>query len=564
MKKIFAFAFLVMTAVSCSFVQEKSYTKVGMDEYITSPETAEPVLYGIYKVMTSPYLYGEYLSMLYDLPNDEAKVRGNSIQGLRTEASNAATTTSTFYQNTWQQLYVGVYRANSFLEQMDEALPSFSEVEKAEGLIQIAEAKCLRALFYFELVRWFGNIPLMKTTAQSEIHPSKLVQAAPEDVYAFIEQDLTEAAAVLPYAVDDNVRSSNAFRFSKGAALGLLARVYVTWAGYPICDTSKWQKAADTAAEVVNSGKHSLLPEFVTLWKNTANNVWAPEESLIEVSFYTNSGSQTTTGMVGKFNGVYAPTGSIRSNYAGGYVTPQPSFIWYWENRDEDLRCHISYADYYYKSGVGRIPLTTAVIDDHTVDVTYEMAMDNTYPGWNTNWRRVFVDYTFPAKWDTEVYTSDDFIFENVNYSNTNWYIMRYADLLLLYAEALNEVNGGPTAEAYDAVNQVRRRGYGYEVTYDSPIDLFSLDQDEFRTAIRKERSYELAFEGQRKQDLIRWGIYYETIVETFNKSSEWHENYPLYCPYIEYTRKGKSEILPIPQREMDLCTKFIQNDGWK
>ena len=133
-----------------------------------------------------------------------------------------------------------------------------------------------------------------------------------------------------------------------------------------------------------------------------------------------------------------------------------------------------------------------------------------------------------------------------------NWYVLRYADVLLLYAEALNEWKHGPTTEAYDAINKVRRRGFG-NPDDTSICDLpAGLDEAAFREAVRKERAYELAFEGHRRLDLVRWGIYYKTIQETSNKLSNWYSS----ANYVvaQYTEEGKHELMPIPQREMDLC----------
>ena len=152
------------------------------------------------------------------------------------------------------------------------------------------------------------------------------------------------------------------------------------------------------------------------------------------------------------------------------------------------------------------------------------------------------------------------------NYSNVNWYVLRYADVLLLYAEALNEQYGKPTSEAYEAINQVRRRGFGLDVTLpsaeaDLPADM---DYADFQQAVRDERGYELCHEGHRRQDLVRWGIYYETVQATYKKLMDWHETAPEYYIGALYTFKNKNELLPIPQREMDLCEQFEQNEGWK
>lgn len=111
-----------------------------------------------------------------------------------------------------------------------------------------ARPGALRALFYFELVRWYGNVVLMTSTADSRRKDETFEQTAAKDVYAYIEEDLKYAAEVLPWAVDDTRRTTNAYRFSKGAALGLLAKVYCTWAGYPVRDESKWAEAEKAAA----------------------------------------------------------------------------------------------------------------------------------------------------------------------------------------------------------------------------------------------------------------------------------------------------------------------------
>lgn len=142
-----------------------------------------------------------------------------------------------------------------------------------------------------------------------------------------------------------------------------------------------------------------------------------------------------------------------------------------------------------------------------------------------------------------------------------NWYFLRYADVLLLYAEALNEWKHGPDAEAYNAINAVRRRGYG-NPSNTSACDLpQGLDETSFREAVHKERSYELSFEGHRRQDLIRWGIYYKTVQATAKELGYWWEGTgsPNYS-VATYTEEGKHELFPIPQRDMDLCIQFNQN----
>ena len=113
----------------------------------------------------------------------------------------------------------------------------------------------------------------------------------------------------------------------------------------------------------------------------------------------------------------------------------------------------------------------------------------------------------------------------------------------------------------------MRRRGYGLPTgTASATADLATgLSYEQFQQAVRDERAHELAFEGHRRQDLVRWGIYYETIRETAAKCSEWHEQMPSLYIIADYTVKGRHEVLPIPQRDLDMMRPgVVQNEGWR
>ncbi len=546
-------------AAGCS-LDEKSYTDVAMKDYMEDASQAETVLLGVYSDLGVDGIYKYHLSFYFDLPNDQAKAEGNSVTGTRMIPANAYTSTQSEIQTTWAALYSTIYDANLFLESIQDKMGAWSDSDKALAEYYIAEAKTLRGLMYFELVRWFGHVPLMTSSSQS-LHAADVPQADPVEVYEFIEKDLKEAAEVLPWASDDKLRTSNSWRMSKGAVLGLLAKVYATWAGQPIGDTTKWADAAEAAGEVVKSGKHSLLPDFETLWTNAANNVWAPSESLIEISFYSTQSTTTSSGRVGKWNGVTSVMGSIRGNYNLALYRAIPMFLAEWPNRSRDKRWALSFADYRY-TATGKKTLFTYTDDNgKTQDGSFEMACADDA---KQSLKKTAVNTLTPKKWDIELYVSDENQVQDNNYSNVNWYLLRYADVLLLYAEALNEVNAGPTSDAYDAVNQVRRRAFGLSTSRPSYVaDLTGLDYEEFRQAVRDERGRELAYEGQRRQDLVRWGIYYEAVQQTWEDYMAWDETGADYYIAGQYTQKNKNELLPIPQREVDLCG-YTQNEGWK
>lgn len=562
-KQCYIILVLGLLSMSCS-LKEQSYTQVD-DSYITDASLAQNVLYGVYKAMNTDGVYRLNLTMLFDCPNDEIRGEGNHLTAQRQEAANAFSSTSSYVQDSWSALYKGVYNANAFLEMMEKKLPEFSNEDQMRGSVYIAEARALRALYYFELVRWFGHVPLLKSTAESSQSYDKYVQADPVEVYKFIETDLKYAIENLPWADEDAIREDNSFRFSKGAAMGLLVKVYATWAGYPLQDRSKWSDAATLAGELVGSGHHSLLADYDQLWKNAGNNVWDSHESLIEQSYWSPLSTTTSCGRVGNFNGVAAVQGTIRGNYHFAFMRVVPTFIAGWKDYADDKRWAITFADYEYRQE-GKVQITrTTVGGVANTPVTFEMAMDESTPGWQIGWRATYNYRLFPRKWDTEVYVKDENQIADNNLTNVNWYVLRYADVLLLYAEALNERDGAPSAEAFNAVNMVRRRGFGLDVNTPSvAADLPStLGFEDFRKAIRDERSYELAFEGHRRQDLVRWGIYPETVADTYVAMGLWHFAAPQYYIGAMYTKKGKSELLPIPQREKDLCPQYDQNPGW-
>lgn len=562
MKKIIYYTLIAIMTVlplSCTdMLREESQTEIDKTNYMLNASEAEVVLLGVYRNMVTDAMYGYYLSILFNIDTDIAKVEGSNNNGFRTIPTNSHTTSTAEIQQSWATLYNSIYNANDFLETLDTKVGNYSATDKELARIYQAEARGLRGLYYFELVRRYGNVALMTNTAMSNQHPSTFVQEDPVKVYEFIEADLKFAADNLPYAADDDYRAKNDFRLSKGTALGLLAKVYATWAGEPLKDTSKWEKAANTAQILIESGKHGLLNDYEQLWKNTCNGVWDPKESLMEVSFYaptTTGAAEDPCGRIGKWNGVKtSAVGGERGSNAGN-VKVIHTFVLDWRtNQPQDKRRDLSIANYQY-SADGKVLWAKGKSD------TDDMAAANDADPEKRQKEKQ--NYT-PAKWDTEKYVSQSNKLINNDKSNVNWYILRYADVLLIYAEALNEWKGAPTEAAYKAINMVRRRGFGLPMGTTSTVaDLpEGLSGTDFRTAIRNERAYELAFEGHRRLDLVRWGIYKATIQATAQKLSQWW----IGTEEVQYVARkfteDKHNLLPIPQRDMDL-TGFKQNPGW-
>ena len=535
MKKylLYTLSVFCLLAGSCSdLLEETSYTEIGKENYVNNAKEAENVLQGVYKNLANEYTYSYHLSLLFTISTDIAQCEGSATSSFREIPTNSHNASTAQISQTWQKLYSAIYEANDLIEKLSSSVDGWGGSDRTLGTIYLGEARALRALFYFELVRWYGNVVLTTATSDSRKRDVEYEQASPTDVYAQIEEDLEYAVEVLPWAVDDNVRPSKAYRFSKGAALGLLTKVYCTWAGYPVRDESKWAEAAKVARRVVESGKHRLIPDYGTVWDNTCTGEWDAGESLLEVSFYSPTGldSDNTAGRIGKWNGVSATTiAGVRGRNAANWKVVA-TFTNEWAKHN-DPRMALSIADYKY------------------TDTGSELYVSNAN---NDKNKQLFT----PGKWNTEKYVGHPCYLVNNDKSNINWYILRYSDVLLLFAESLNE-SGGSIADAVDAVNAVRRRGFG-----DTNHDLsYGLSREELREAIRKERAYELCFEGHRKQDLIRWGIYYESIRETARALFDWNDS-PNYTVRLN-TVEGRHELLPIPQRELDMMPKCRQNPGW-
>lgn len=580
-KGIIAVLALLMLLPSCN-LDENLYTYIDEDTYITDAASARNVLFGLYRDLCNLDLYGHRLSIVYDLPTDIAKVDGNTLVNNRDFCCNAHTPTNSWVQNTWRQAYSTIYDVNDFLEKVEEARPRIPEDQLPAVDVYIAEARVIRALMYFELVRNWENISLITTAEQSLQHASSYTQEQPLKIYEFIETELKEAAEVLPWAKADDIRTDNSFMISKAGALGLLARVYVTWAGYPMQDTSKWADAKAACEEIMDSGYHGLVVDYEQLWNNACNSVWDPTESLFEISFYSqsisSSGSNNCSGYIGKWNGVYVVTNTSPLVRVDARYRALASFAAKWPDPEQDRRFGLSVADYYYEGtdGTGLNDEGTRWYEESGIDGMKKVYYANyghkveflasLQPGAMSGDIDRFRDGLYVAKWDLTKYQAPGDQLSDGNMSNAHWYILRYSDVLLMYAEAVNEISG-PTPEAYAAVNMVRRRGYGLDINSTEPTvaDLDEgMSQEEFRQAVRDERAYELCFEGQRKQDLIRWGIYYESIQQAAFDLDDLMDQATTYYLPAQYTQKGRHELQPIPQRELDLMPLYRQNPNWE
>ncbi|RVU02438.1 RagB/SusD family nutrient uptake outer membrane protein [Mucilaginibacter limnophilus] len=405
-------------------------------------------------------------------------------------------------EDLWSRGFSGVFRANILIEKAPAA--QMDENVKAR---MVAEAKALRAYFYFDLVRWFKNIPLYTTNiTTSEMY--NVTQAPPADVYAQIEADLKDAIAEpnLPNTVP---AATEGGRFTKGTVHALLGKVYL-W-------EEKWAEAAAEFAEVNGSTPgqqnptygYKLLDDYGDLFSGDVANKFN-SESILEI-FHTTLSAGSWGG-----GGVAATEGNIMNIMAGprGYTTKTAGA-----------------PDYY--SGWSYWPVTKSLFDAIHFDPRYKWTIANL----DSLKANGIADYTpgaqntgyFIAKWVARYSNLPTGAGDRDLNWGQNYYDIRLADTYLMEAEAIVR-GGGDMTRAAALINAVRARvGLG-------PVAA-TMDN------IKRERRLELAGEGQRWFDLVRWGDAAQVLAS-------------------EGFVAGKNEILPIPLREMD-NTKIEQSKEW-
>lgn len=408
-------------------------------------------------------------------PDDAAFLK--ELDNFTYDASNLAPAT------VWEGYYQGIYRANLSIE-------NIPNIQMDEGLKArlIGENKFLRAYFYFNLVRWFGDVPLItKTLTAGEFTQTRTPK---EQVYAQIIQDFMDAAAVLP--AKSKYPLLELGRATSGAANGMLAKVYLTLKDY--------QKAEQYALAVINSGEYNLMSDYSAIFSEAGEN---GSESIFEVQT-----AAFEPALVGsQYNEVQGVRGT--PNLGWGFNRPSDDLVADYEPGDPRREATILYPGEVLPDG-------SAIVQDNP-DIVGER------------------------------YNQKAWVAQHVGGNGNgpgNIRILRYADILLIAAEAMNE-NGKPQ-EALQYLNMIRARARGSRTTI--LRDITVTDQAQLREIIWHERRIELAMEQHRWFDLVRTGRAAEEL-HGAGKTA--------FVP-------GKHELFPIPQSEIDLSAGNLQqNPGY-
>lgn len=469
---------------SCSdFLNQNPRTDLSEKDFYKTADDIKSAVNGVYSTLQEDKLYANWY-VFGEIPSDNTR---NQLSGSVTSQNEFdkfyIDTQNSYIKDFWTGAYKAINRANTVLGRIDGIA-----IDKDLANRYKLECKFVRALLYFNLVRIFGDVPLvLKEISITEAYD--ILREPKDKVYEQIIVDLQDAQGLpASYASADDGRATS------GAAKALLGDVYMTLHKYP--------EAEKILGEVVNSGRYSLL-------ENTAGSsnidgyksVFSPvnhnsKEGIFEIQ-YLKGGYGEGSNFANNFAPENSGTNVVTVGGTGGNNVPEMDIYNAYE--EGDLR------------------------RDFSMSLGYH---DNRKDG-------AWVESRYVSKYMDVPYAGND--------ASNNYPVIRYGNVVLMYAEALNQ--NGKTAEACKYLNMTRRRGFGYQTTESSPVDQQTSDKAKFALLIEQERRVELAFENQRWFDLIRTG----RAVEVMKSKG--------------FSLNETNLICPIPQKQIDVNPKLTQND---
>lgn len=497
--------------MSCSdFLDEKPKSFLSPDNYYKTVEDLNSGLNAVYRAPQDRYSRNWAGPCWFEWGTDIAEITDKSNWAHHNEVARLPSTfnaASTLPTDFWKYTYNHVKDANNLLK----ALPNIAADETLKKRIE-AQTRALRAFLYFDAVRIFGDVPLL-LEANSDINYLKSVPRTPSaEVYQAIIDDLEFAISVLP---EEWTNATDFGRITSGGAAAYLAKVYLTMAGHPLKQTDKLENARKILEDFVDNKKYgthySLLPEYAQIFDDKTGpaneGVWII--NFVRGSFGQGSEYQTEFSPLE----LYYASG-LGLTYGGGWSNAIPTDRFY---KSYDQQKDKRFKHTYWNS-------TAEIPEEYDALVPKD---ENGVPQ--------HISFYRPHIKKFREKTPND----NSEKSGLDHSVIRYADVLLMYAEVLNELGN---AKCYDYINLVRARA-GLD-----PIS--GLSKDAFREHLMLERAWELCFEGDRRYDLMRWGVY-------ITRTPEWNPQ------VVGNIQVNKHEFWPIPRVERDINANLTQNPGY-
>ena len=582
---------IIVSCVAFGILSCKKYLDVqpvssATPDYVFSNiDNAYKAVLGTYACLTGDQGYGIRISMYYPYDNDEMMGQsGATGDNERRDIAhyNAAPGNTQLY-SPYSQLYQGIERANLciyYIPQMD-LYANGTEAQQKELKRMHGEALTLRAQYYFELIRNWGDVVAQwqPSSFETDLFKSKTDR---DTIYDRLLNDLATAETLVPWRSDVTKDE----RITQGAVRGLRARIALYRAGWSLRSDGQLKQGSNAAQyyqiaknecnSIILSGQHNLNPSFQSVFKdNICGHIIEPNGEVVWEVAMAGGNSGLGDSKLGYYNG------PRYNNTGNSALVILPTFFYLFDSTD--LRRDVTIAPYFINQNFTLAGRTLSSIPDG-------------------KFRR---DWT----------ANPSLVTTAAQYMGLNWPMIRYSDVLLMLAEVENELNNGPTAAAYNAINMVRRRGYGKPIgTPDATVDIPSgLSKADFFNAIVKERALELASEGHRKYDLIRWklleqklnetkaqltamaarqapydvlpaNMYFKTNQTTMQWAGSFYKDIVPAAPtgytavpwvgtgitvgiitnqFAASFKSGKSELLPFPSKEIESNRNLKQNPGY-
>ena len=531
-KNLILAAILIQLSACNKFLDTQPQNVTPVSNYYTTAAQLNAALTGVYDMLASANVYGSAIWDAYGVATDESFYTVSTTQTGPQLMSFTASDPN--IAGTWTDLYNGINRANVLLDNINKPVMDSA----SRGVIK-GQALFLRAYYYFLLVSNWGDVPmpLNSTTSPDSVSAARVDAKI---VYNQIIADMTAADSLVQTATYYGFGG----RVSQTTVEGILARVCLYRAGFPFTDDhSTWfAQSLYWSNKVINSGIHSLNPSYSQVFINHCQDIYDIKESMWEVEFFgTGTGNPyPQPGRVGNLNGIACT--NLTLGYCYGYVSVQAKLF-------------NAFAD--------NTLLTSRDTRRDWAIAPYKLVTNASGVTTRTNWTAAAIYNRNDGKWRREYEISSN---KQKNQTSINFPILRYADVLLMKAEAENEVNNGPLQADYDAVNQVRRRAYGYRTDSANAISDIpaGLTYSTFQQAVYNERYRELCFEGLRRNDLIRWGSYISTMKALATQVALTAPAGFVYAATAANNIQQKNVLFPIPISEMSLNPGIgKQNAGW-
>ena len=531
MKKIFkSFAIVGIGAIiltSCSdFLDQTSPSEMTGDAVFNSTTYTQQALNKVYAGLTKDETYVQSVPIHFGMNSDIELVDG---LGATNSNSNNERGTCNYnpqlswskLNNNWKGMYEAIENANIVVEGIEgSALIAEGNASRSKMLMFKGEALTLRAMLYLDLIRTYGDVPMKFETTNTDGSNIYLGKTDRDVIMERLITDLEEAIGYLPWAGTSGYTTE---KMTKGFAHGLLARIAMTSAGYSIRDSSKsgYENMPDCDATyptqrpgtekrrelytlavkhldaIIASGYHKLNPSYENEWYllNQLTLDQTYQENLYEVAHGVSFSGEMGYTIGVRINGKTTYYGA-KGNSSGKVKVTAPFF---WSFNKNDQRRDLTFANFDIREGD----------NGNTIET---MQGNSPFGIYLAKWDpRKMTD-----KWLNAARASADKVATGIN--NV---IMRYSDVLLLYAEVLNELQGadavGPTCglSARKAFEEVRSRAFAETHKAEAISYVNSLSSgDEFFNALVDERAWEFAGEAIRKWDLIRWGLLSQKIEE--------------------------------------------------